>query len=100
MIQRTCWYRRNRPSGTTRLKHAGTGGQTWLEAQVDDFYNFLKNRTKKVLAKAVYLAPPKSSAKDEFETHETLVLRSGEAFSPEAVEPFLRHCGKTPANRS
>jgi hypothetical protein len=80
--------------------YAGTGGQVWLEAQVDDFYNFLKNRTKKVLAKAVYLAPPKSSAKDEFETHEMLVLRSSEAFSPEAVEPFLRDCGKSPADRS
>jgi hypothetical protein len=79
--------------------YAGAGGEAWLEAQLDDFYKFLKNRTKKVLAKAVYLGPPKTSAKDELETHDALVLRSGDAFSLEMVEPFLRLCGKSRADR-
>lgn len=80
--------------------YAGAGGEAWLEAQLDDLYAFLKNRTKNVLAKAVYIAPPKTSAKDEFETHEALVLRSGDTFAPETVREFLRLCGKPTANRS
>ncbi len=79
------------------LIYAGAGGGAWLEAQLDDFYKFLGNRNKKVLAKAVYLAPPKTSTKDELETHEAMVLRSGDTFAPETVEPFLRLCGKSPA---
>jgi hypothetical protein len=80
--------------------YAGSSGEAWLEAQLDDFHKFLKNRTKKVLAKAVYLAPPNTSAKDELETHEAVVLRAGDAFVPKTVELFLRLCGTPAANRS
>jgi len=80
--------------------YAGAGGDAWLEAQLDDFHQFLRNRTKKVFAKAVYLAPPHTSAKDELETHEAAVLQAGDAFEPKTVELFLRLCGKPAANRS
>jgi hypothetical protein len=78
--------------------YAGAGGEVWLEKQLDDFYKFLKDRTKKVLAKAVYLAPPKTFAKDELTTYEALVLRSGDTFVRATVEQFLRLCGKSPAD--
>lgn len=80
--------------------YAGAGGAAWLDAQLDDFYKFLGNRAKEVLAKAVFIAPPQTSAKNELETHEATVLRSGVTFAPETVEPFLRLCGKPPASRS
>jgi hypothetical protein len=80
------------------LIYAGAGGEAWLEAQLDDFYKFLRNPAQKVLARAVYIAPPKTATKDDFETHEATVLRSGDSFAPEVVEPFLRQCGKSAAS--
>jgi hypothetical protein len=76
--------------------YAGAGGGAWIEEQLDDFHTFLTDRTKKVLAKAIYVAPPKTSAKDELRTYDAKVLSGGEAFAPETVEAFLRHCGLSP----
>jgi len=67
----------------------GNGSERWLEAKLADFHKYLWNREKKVSAKAVYIAPPFNSAKHEFFTNEALILRSGETFAAEAVEPFL-----------
>lgn len=82
------------------IVYHGAGSESWLESQLDDFHTFLRNRPKKVLAKAVYLAPPKTSAKDEFETYEATVLRGDNSFMPESVASFLRLCGKAEHNRS
>jgi hypothetical protein len=77
------------------LVYAGAGSEAWLEAQLDDFYKFLRSRPQKVLAKAVYIAPPKTAAKEDVETHEATVLRAGDGFNADLVEPFLRLCGKS-----
>ena len=42
------------------------------------------------MAKAVYIAAPPSEHKDEVETLEASVLRGGETFVPDAIEPFLQ----------
>jgi TIR domain len=77
--------------------YAGAGNGAWLEAQLDDYHSFLSNRVKKVFAKAVYVVPPPTSAKDELETSYAadMLLHGGDAFSAETVAPFLRLCGKS-----
>jgi hypothetical protein len=67
----------------------GNGSERWLETKLTDFHKYLWNRKKKVSAKAVYLAPPFTSAKDEFMTHEALILRSTGEFTPDTIAPFL-----------
>jgi hypothetical protein len=68
----------------------GNGSERWLETKLTDFHKYLWNREKKVNAKAVYHAPPFTSAKDEFMTHEALILRSSSGeFTPDTMAPFL-----------
>jgi hypothetical protein len=49
----------------------------------------LRNRSKPVLAKAVYIAGPERPEKDDVKTNEARVIRGGDAFDPQALEPFL-----------
>jgi hypothetical protein len=67
----------------------GAGSEGWLESQLADFRKYLRNRTKRVAAKAVVIAPPDTSAKSEFFTHEAAVVRTGDKFVPAVLEPFL-----------
>jgi organic radical activating enzyme len=43
-----------------------------------------------VLAKAIYVAPPANDHKDEVETLEAIVLRGGDPFAPDAIEPLMQ----------
>lgn len=67
----------------------GNASERWLETKLTEFRKYLWNRDKQVSAKAVYLAPPSSTAKDDFITHEALILRPGDNFTPDTVAPFL-----------
>lgn len=46
-------------------------------------------RTKPFLAKAVYLAGPESAHKQDFDTADAMVLRNGDRFSGNTLEPFV-----------
>lgn len=72
------------------LIYYGQGSNRWLGAKMMDFRKILRLRSQPVRAKAIYLAPPDTSGKRELATHEAIVLRGPEAFSPEALAPFLR----------
>jgi hypothetical protein len=52
-------------------------------------------RQKKWLAKAVYLAPPKTELKENLLSHEVMVIRSYESLRPEPLEPFVVHIKKS-----
>jgi TIR domain len=67
----------------------GEGSERWFEAKLNDIRKILRNRTKPVLAKAVYIGGPARPEKDEVETNEASVLRGGEVFDPQTLEPFL-----------
>lgn len=71
------------------LIYYGLGSAKWFEAMLRDFWRFLGRRPKAVLAKAVYLAPPVSPAKEDVETLEAIVLRGSEPFSADALAPFI-----------
>lgn len=40
-------------------------------------------------SKAIYMAPPITTDKDHFRSHQALVIRQDDAFSPELLQPFL-----------
>jgi hypothetical protein len=72
------------------LIYYGDGSPEWFEAKLRDLRKFLRGRQPPVVAKAVYIAAPSSDHKDEVETLEASVLRGGETFVPDALEPFLQ----------
>lgn len=67
----------------------GAGSDRWFQAMLRDFRTFLSRRQRPVLAKAAYVAPPQTAAKDRLLTHEAIVLRGAETFAPEALAPFV-----------
>jgi hypothetical protein len=42
-----------------------------------------------MLARAIYISGPPTARKDQFKTHEALVIKNYESFSPELLEPFI-----------
>ena len=72
------------------LIYYGAGSPEWFEAKLRDLRKFLRGRQPPLLARAVYVAPPTGDHKDEVETLEATVLRGGDAFRPEELEPFLQ----------
>jgi hypothetical protein len=42
------------------------------------------------LAKAVYVERQPNDQREEVKTHEAIVLRGGEAFSADSIEPFMQ----------
>lgn len=72
------------------LIYYGDGSPEWFEAKLRDLRKFLRGRQPPVVAKAVYIAAPSSDHKDEVETLEASVLRGGETFVPDTLEPFLQ----------
>ena len=72
------------------LIYYGDGSPEWFEAKLRDLRKFLRGRQPPVVAKGVYIAAPPSEHKDEVETLEASVLRGGETFVPDALEPFLQ----------
>jgi hypothetical protein len=72
------------------LIYYGAGSPEWFEAKLRDLRKFLRGRVPAVVAKGVYIAAPTNDHKDEVETLEAIVLRGGEAFAPEELEPFLQ----------
>ena len=68
----------------------GQGSSAWFEAKLRDLRKYLRGRQPPVAAKAIYIAPPPTDHKAELETLEAMVLREGEAFSPEVLAPFVQ----------
>jgi hypothetical protein len=71
------------------LIYYGQGSEKWFGTKLRDLRKILSRREQPVLAKAVYLAPPETVSKSELETHEAIVLRGSETFSPEVLTAFL-----------
>jgi hypothetical protein len=67
----------------------GEGSERWFEVKLNDMRKMLRNRSKPVLAKAVYVAGPERPEKDDVETNEARVIRGDGDFDPRTLEPFL-----------
>ena len=72
------------------LIYYGDGSPEWFDAKLRDLRKFLRGRQPPVVAKAVYIASPSNDHKDEVETLEATVLRGGETFVPDVLEPFVQ----------
>lgn len=72
------------------LIYYGAGNELWLRSKLRELQKIAGyGRTKPMLAKAVYVAPPATPEKARFRTLEALVLPGGEGPTAEALEPFL-----------
>lgn len=68
----------------------GNGNEPWVRTKVRDLDKaFGYGRQRNWLAKAVYLAPPKTDAKDHLLSRDALVIRGYEDFKPQSLEPFI-----------
>ncbi len=72
------------------LIYYGDASHEWFEQKLRDLRKYLRGRQPAMLAKAIYLAPPSNDYKAEVETLEAIVLSGAEAFSPDAIEPFMQ----------
>ena len=68
----------------------GEGSPAWFDQRLRDLRKYLRGRQPPVVAKAIYLAPPLITSKDELETLEAIVLRGSETFSPDAIDSFMQ----------
>jgi hypothetical protein len=62
------------------------GSADWLAEKLDDYRQYLRGRTRRVLAKAVYVA---SADKGEVRTNEAIVLRAVGKFLSGDIHPLL-----------
>lgn len=72
------------------LIYYGAGNELWLRSKLRELKKIAGyGRSKPMLAKAVYVAPPESADKQRFRTHEAIVINPGGAFAYSALEPFV-----------
>lgn len=68
----------------------GQANAIWLRMKMRELQKIAGyGRTQPLLAKAIYISGPRTARKDQFKTHEALVVRNYEAFSPEPLQPLL-----------
>ncbi len=72
------------------LIYYGEGSPEWFEQKLRDLRKYLRGRQPSALAKAIYIVPPSIDHKGEVETLEAIVLRGGDTFSADALEPFMQ----------
>jgi hypothetical protein len=74
----------------------GTGSVDWCSEKLIDYHQYLRGRSPRVVAKAIYLAAPDTDAKREFRSNAVLVLRGGMKFSAADLEPFVQQLRLAP----
>jgi hypothetical protein len=73
------------------LIYYGAANELWLRSKLRELQKIAGyGRSKPIVAKAVYIAPPDTAEKQRFRTHDALVINSGgAAFAPASLEPFV-----------
>jgi hypothetical protein len=72
------------------LIYYGKGSAEWFDQKLRDLRKYFPGRQRPILAKAVYVEPQSNDQREEVKTHEAIVLRGGEAFSADSIEPFMQ----------
>jgi TIR domain len=72
------------------LIYYGAGSQRWFHTKLMDLRKYLGKREQPLRAKAIYIAPPATPLKDDFDTLEALVLRGSDPARSIPLDPFLR----------
>ncbi|PSB24623.1 DUF4062 domain-containing protein [Stenomitos frigidus] len=72
------------------LIYYGSGNDLWLRTKLRDLQKVAGyGRTKPMLAKAIYVAAPETPKKQMLLSHEAIVLKNFDAFTPAALAPFV-----------
>src|SRR5262245_18639286 len=72
------------------IVYYGAGNELWLRSKLRELQKIAGyGRTKPMLAKAVYIAPPDAPEKQRFRTHDALVIKAAASFTPSVLEPFV-----------
>ncbi len=73
------------------LIYYGAGNECWLRRKLREIQKIAGyGRTHPMRAVAITLAAPASPQKQQFRTHEAMVITQFDGFSPEPLGPFLR----------
>lgn len=68
----------------------GQANEIWLRMKLRELQKIAGyGRTQPMLARAIYISDPPTPRKDQFKTHEAIVIRNYGPFSPELLRPFL-----------
>jgi hypothetical protein len=68
----------------------GQANEIWLRMKLRELQKIAGyGRTQPMLARAIYISDPPTPRKDQFKTHEAMVIRNYGAFSSELLQPFL-----------
>lgn len=77
------------------LLYFGQGNERWLRKMLLDLKKAQGlGRTRPILSRAIWMAPPASPEKARFRTLEAAVLTGGSEVSAEALRPFLEPLGR------
>lgn len=77
------------------MLYFGRGSEIWLRMKQRELQKIAGyGRTKPMLAKAVYLAPPHTPAKEQVRDRESVVVKNFGPFSPDALAPFVERIRK------
>lgn len=69
----------------------GAAGEAWLRTKLFDLRKLAGyGRIKPLLAKAIYLGSPSTTAKERFRTLEATVIRQADNFTPDILKPLLQ----------
>jgi hypothetical protein len=72
------------------LIYYGQASEIWLRMKMRELQKIAGyGRTEPMLARAIYISAPGNHRKEQFKTHEALVIRNYDAFSPELLKPLL-----------
>ncbi len=85
------WHQDNLCICDASLIFYGVTTQWWLKSQLMELKKALGlGRTKPYVAKAIYVSSPVTPEKERFRTNDALVLRNGQGFNPEILQPFIQ----------
>lgn len=78
------------------ILYYGHGSELWLRTQLGELRKAPGyGRQKPLLAKAIYVAAPKTDRKVRFRTREAMVIKQFEGFSPESLQPLVQQMGRS-----
>ena len=77
------------------ILYYGQGCEAWLRTQLAELRKAPGyGRQKPLLAKAIYVAGPKTERKIRFRTREAIVIKQFDGFSPEPLQVFVKQVGR------
>jgi hypothetical protein len=72
------------------LIYYGSSREAWLHSKLADLRKVRGyGRSTPIAVRAIYLAPPDCSEKQNLRTHDAMIIHPSQAFDPAALAPFI-----------